>query len=78
MLIKYKCEKCEESISKYFKKAKDIDDEIDCKCGKKMERQLGSPFCTSTQFIDNGLQARKVEVNSVVVEQEHNKLYKDD
>jgi len=78
MLIHYKCEKCEKSTSKYYRKSKDIEDEVNCECGDVMDRQLGAPNQNSTQFIDNGLNARKVEVSSTVVEQEKQKLYKED
>lgn len=79
MLIHYKCEDCGNTKSKYYRKAKEIEDEIECdKCHEDMERQLGAPATKSTQFIDNGLQSRRVEVSSEVVEQERQKLNKDD
>ena len=78
MLIHYKCEKCGNATKKYYKKSKDVIDEIECECGGELERQLGAPNSSSTQFIDNGLQARRVEVTSEVVEQERQKIYKDD
>lgn len=78
MIIHYLCESCKETNKKYYRKAKDILSEFECKCGKKMERQLGAPSSNCTQIIDNGLQARQVEVSSQVVEQEKEKLYKEE
>ena len=81
MMIEYVCTKCDNSSLKYYKKAKDVPDYIDCdpcKGEKVMERQLGAPNTKSTQFVDNGLQARRVEVSSDIVQQEKDKLYRDD
>ena len=78
MLVKYNCEDCGATVSKYFKKAKDVPDEIECECGEDMERMLGAPATKSTQFVDNGLQARRVELSSEIIQQEKDKLYKDD
>ena len=83
MMIRFKCNnpECDNRIDKYFKSAKDIPPFLDCaadSCGTgKLERTLGAPSSKSTQFIDNGSQARKVEVMSAVVEKEQGKLDKD-
>lgn len=77
MMIKFVCNNpdCGNNISKYYKKAKDIAPFLDCgACGVgKLERQLGAPSTKSTQFVDNGSQARKVEVMNAVVEKEQEK-----
>ena len=78
MLIHYLCEKCKTTEKKYYRKAKDILSEIKCECGDSLERQLGAPASNCTQIIDNGLQARKVEVPRHIVDQEREKLYKED
>ena len=79
MMVDYKCTKCENTCNKYFRKAKDVLDEIECTmCDEPMERQLGAPNTKSTQFVDNGLQARRVEVSSDIIQQEKDKLYRDD
>lgn len=79
MIINYCCTGCRIDKSKYYRKSKDILEEIECpECGAVMERLLGSPRSKSTQIIDNGLQARQVEVSSDVVEQEREKLFKED
>lgn len=79
MMVDYECTKCDNTSSKYFRKSKDVSDEVECtECGGQMERQLGAPNTKSTQFIDNGLQARRVEVSSDIVQQEKDKLYRDD
>lgn len=77
MMITYVCNNpdCDNNISKYYKTAKDIAPFLDCgACGTgKLERQLGAPTAKSTQFVDNGVQARKVEVMNAVVEREQEK-----
>jgi len=79
MMIKFVCNNldCDNCITKYYKKAKDIAPFLDCgACGTgKLERTLAAPTAKSTQFIDNGSQARRVEVMQEVVEQEQDKLY---
>jgi len=80
MLIKFKCPKCTNSIVKLFKKAVDIPDYLNCgECGsKKMERTLSTPSTKTTQVIDNGVQAKRVEVMSEVVEQCRERALKED
>jgi hypothetical protein len=78
MLIQYKCNnpECNNSITKFYKNAVRILSFLDCgACGiGKLERVLGSPSSKSTQVIDNGNQARRVEVMNAVVEKESDKL----
>ena len=78
MMIKYVCNNpdCNNNISKYYKTAKDIVGFLDCgQCGTgKLERAMGAPSAKSTQFIDNGNQARKVEVMNAVVEREQQRM----
>ena len=78
MMIKFMCNNidCENEITKYYKNFKDIASFLDCgACGVgKLERILGAPTTKSTQFIDNGNQARKVEVLNEVVEKERSKI----
>lgn len=78
MMIKFECNNpdCDNTISKYFKNYKDIPPFLDCgACGTgKLERMLGAPTSKSTQFVDNGSQARKVEIMNAVVEREQDKL----
>lgn len=78
-MIKFECNnpECKNSITKHFVNAKDIPPFLDCGgCGTgKLERQIGAPSSKSTQVIDNGIQARRVEVMNDVVEKERNRLY---
>jgi len=77
MIIKFVCNNpdCDNEIKKFFKEAKDISSFLDCgACGTgKLERTLGAPTSKSTQFIDNGIQARRVEVMDAVVEKTRKK-----
>lgn len=78
-IIEFVCNNpdCDNNIEKYYKDITQIPPFLDCgQCGTgKLERGLGAPSTVSTQIIDNGLQARKVEVKSHVVEQEREKIY---
>ena len=75
MLVKFTCNnpECNNEITKLFKSKLDIPPFLDCgDCGSgKLERQLSAPSTKSTQIVDNGMQARQVEVmNEVVLKQE--------
>jgi len=78
MMIRFVCNNpdCDNEITKYYKTAKDINPFLDCgACGTgKLERTLGAPTSKSTQFIDNGSQAKRVEVMKEVVEKESEKV----
>lgn len=78
MIIVFVCNNpdCDNKITKYHKTAKDIPPFLDCgACGTgKLERTLGAPSSKSTQFLDNGNQARKVEVLNEVIEKEREKI----
>ena len=82
MMIKFECNnpECDNSIDKFFKTSKDIPPFLDCgACGSgKLERTLGAPSSKSTQIVDNGSQARQVEVMNAVVEKEQSKINKED
>lgn len=78
-MIEFQCNnpECDNNITKYYKKIDDIPPFLDCgACGTgKLERGLSTPGTKSTQYVDNGLQARKVEVSKDIVEKEQEKLY---
>jgi hypothetical protein len=82
MLINFVCNNCDckNSITKMFKNFKDIPPFLDCgQCGiGKLERQLGAPSAKSTQVVDNGNQAKAVEVMNEVVLKEQERLYRED
>ncbi len=67
-MIKYRCQ-CGHTPSKLVKRAIDAPSELDCnKCGKKAKRTLSSPASTSKITVDNGLQARAVEMHPNIEE----------
>lgn len=67
-LINYCCE-CGNIVKKIFRKAKDIPKTIICeKCKKEMKKLLSSPSASSKITIDNGVQARSVEVLPNIIE----------
>ena len=66
-LISYLCE-CGDTISKFFRRPKEALLLITCdKCGKESKKQLSAPNARSIIVVDNGFQARKVEVDLEVV-----------
>jgi hypothetical protein len=81
MLIKFSCNNpdCKNEISKFFKSHKDIPPFLDCgSCGTgKLEREYESPSSKSTFVIDNGFQAKSVEVLSEIIEIEEKKVNRD-
>jgi len=66
-LIYYICD-CKESLSRFYRISKDIPSKIPCSCGLEMKRQLSGPSNASKIVIDNGIQAKSVEVDLEVIE----------
>jgi len=67
-LIAYQCE-CKNSKTKYYRQVKDVPAFIICdKCEKQMKKLLSSPTNSSKITVDNGLQARAVEIIPDIVE----------
>ena len=67
-LIHYLCG-CKYSTTKFHRKVKDVPTTITCvKCGKEAKKMLSAPSSTSKIVIDNGVQARAVEVNPEIIE----------
>lgn len=81
-MIRFECNNpnCDNHIDKLYNSVKQIPPFLDCgQCSVgKLERTLAAPTNKSTQFIDNGVQSRRVEVNSEVVEKERQRLYTED
>jgi hypothetical protein len=67
-IIHYLCD-CGNAMSKFFRQAKESPAFFLCtKCEKNAKKILKAPSSTSVVSIDNGIQARAVEVNLEVVE----------
>jgi hypothetical protein len=67
-LIAYQCE-CKNSKKKYYRQVKDVPAFIICdKCGKESKKVLSSPTNSSKITVDNGLQARAVEIIPDIIE----------
>lgn len=77
-MIIFKCNNpdCTNQITKFFRTPDKIPPFLDCgECSiGKMEKQLSAPTSNKTQIVDNGVQARQVELMDEVVEQEQDKL----
>lgn len=65
-LIYYLCE-CGKSKSKFYRLAKDVPAGFSCDCGKNFKKQLSAPSNASKIVIDNGVQAKSVEVDLQVI-----------
>ncbi len=82
MLILFECNNpdCDNNIKKYFKNKQLIPPFLDCgECGTgKLEKRLCPPTSNSTQIVDNGIQARRVEVMDAVLEKEKDILDRDE
>ena len=81
MLIGYTCNNsdCKNSISKFFKNHLEVAPFLDCgACGVgKLERDFEAPTSKSTVTIDNGFQAKSIEVLVDVIEREREKVDRD-
>lgn len=61
-LLYYLCD-CGKNVSKFYRIAKDAPAELACVCGLAYKKQLSAPSSKSIITVDNGHQARAVEVN---------------
>lgn len=67
-IIAYSCE-CSNVTKRFVRLAKDVPSSLICnKCSKIMKKQLSSPASTSKIVVDNGFQARAVEIHPDIVE----------
>lgn len=67
-LLSYVCE-CKHSVSKFFRRATDGPSLLACPiCGKDMKKSLSSPTSSSKITVDNGVQAKAVEITPDIVE----------
>jgi hypothetical protein len=67
-LIAYLCE-CKNSKTKYYRQVKDVLVSVVCdKCDKQMKKCLSAPTNSSKVTVDNGFQARAIEVNPDIIE----------
>lgn len=76
-LLVYKCE-CGNVHKRFHRDPKDVPSTSTCpKCGKESKKQLSSPASRSIIKVDNGINARSVEVNLELVEDIQNRSTKD-
>jgi len=66
-LINYTCS-CGESFKKYLKSAKDALSTVKCKCGLEARKAFGSTSSSHKIVIDNGLMARRIEIDPNIME----------
>jgi len=76
-LIHYLCED-KHSVSKFYRQAKEAPACFLCdKCGKDAKKTLSAPSSASKIVVDNGFQARAVEINPDIVEINRERSSKD-
>ena len=67
-LIAYAC-KCKHVIKKFFRQGKDAPAFFACeKCNSQMKKSLSAPSNGSKIVVDNGVQARAVEIVPDIIE----------
>lgn len=66
-LISYLCS-CSKSVTKFYRMVRDVPSGFTCLCGLEMKRQLSTPSNASKIIVDNGIQAKAVEVDLQVIE----------
>lgn len=80
-LIAYSCD-CGHILKKYFRQVIDAPAVFACnKCEKEMKKTLSSPSNSSKITVDNGIQARAVEITPDIVEinqERSNKNYREE
>ncbi len=80
-MINYECEECKNSFKKIFRKPPFPSALICDKCNGTMKRLLSAPNSSSKISVDNGVQARRVEISPDIVETNEarsNKNYRED
>jgi len=76
-LIHYLCG-CNHSVKKFHRQVTDIPACVVCeKCGKQAKKMLSAPSSASKITVDNGVQARAVEINLEVIESNKERSTKD-
>lgn len=71
-IIRYNCD-CGESVGKFYRAGASAPALILCKCGKDMKRTLSGPSSDTKISVDNGVQARRVEINVESIKDSQNK-----
>lgn len=66
-LFYYLCS-CKKNQSKFFRQAKEAPGVLPCECGKEYKKQLSAPSNASKLVMDNGVQAKAVEVDLNIIE----------
>lgn len=62
MLIKYKCNLCDNFIKKLYSQNDKMPGFLSCQCGGVMEKELPNISTTSLEVVDTGTMIKKVEL----------------
>ena len=71
-IIRYSCQ-CGESSGKFYRAGASAPAFLPCVCGLEMKRTLFGPTSDSKIVVDNGVQARKIEINVDHIKDNQNK-----
>lgn len=71
-IIRYNCQ-CGESVGKFYRAGASAPALLPCVCGLELKRTLAGPTSDSKIVVDNGVQARKVEINVDHIKDSQNK-----
>jgi hypothetical protein len=67
-IIVYSCE-CKNTVKKFVRSVRNLPASLPChKCGKELTRTLSAPSNLSKVTVDNGFQARSVEIVPNIIE----------
>lgn len=66
-LLNYICS-CGDIWKKYFQLAKDAPPTVTCICGKEAKKTFGDISSSHKTVIDNGLMARRLEIDPTIME----------
>lgn len=75
-LLNYVCS-CGEIYKKYFKTAKDSPATVGCKCGLEAKKSFGASSSSHKITIDNGMMARRLEIDPDIMEINDDRSRKD-
>ena len=60
MLLKYKCNLCDNQIEKLVQRLDEARGAVPCQCGGWLERQLSAPSSNAVESVDDGITIKPV------------------
>lgn len=59
MIVKYRCNLCDNAIDKLISKPSQVKGVLPCQCGGFLERRITPPSSNSVELIDDGVVVKK-------------------